>query len=207
MDRFKRKNNLSIVPSSSVIEKIESEEITARGRGRPCKMSPSENIYIHDVRPISDSVATCRSQPMKNDHVTTMEPPRGESSLSRERKTRQLVRCEWTINIGSRQTTWIEGNRRDGKKVVRDTSSVWQENAQFLSCNIHRRCYCHREAAVMTDDDARAFLFTLDILRTYTYIYIYTYILCFSIRVVWISTLRRFVSRFVSRCSTRNCLE
>lgn len=94
MDRFKRKNNLSIVPSSSVIEKIESEEIMTRGRGRPCKMSPSENIYIHDVRPISDSVATCRSQPMKNDHVTTMEPPRGESSLSRERKTRQLVRCE-----------------------------------------------------------------------------------------------------------------
>lgn len=138
-------------------------------------MSPSENIYIHDVRPISDSVATCRSQPMKNDHVTTMEPPRGESSLSRERKTRQLVRCEWTINIGSRQTTWIEGNRRDGKKVVRDTSSVWQENAQFLSCNIHRRCYCHREAAVMTDDDARAFLFTLDILRTYTYIYTHIY--------------------------------
>lgn len=101
-------------------------------------MSPSKNIYIYDVRPISDSVATCRSQPMKNDHVTTMEPPRGESSLSRERKTRQLVRCEWTINIGSRQTTSIEGNSRDGEKVVRDTSFVWQENAQFLSCNIHR---------------------------------------------------------------------
>lgn len=166
--------------------------------------------YIrNDVRPISDSVATCRSQPMKNDHVTTMVPPRGESSLSRERKTRQLVRCEWTINIGSRQTTSIEGNRRDGKKkLCAIRRSFDGKTLNFSHAIFIDRCYCHREAAVMTDDDARTFLFTLDILRI-AYIYIHTHVSIYfaSIRVVWISTLRRFVSRFVSRCSTRNCLD
>lgn len=157
--------------------------------------------YIrNDVRPISDSVATCRSQPMKNDHVTTMVPPRGESSLSRERKTRQLVRCEWTINIGSRQTTSIEGNRRDGKKkLCAIRRSFDGKTLNFSHAIFIDRCYCHREAAVMTDDDARTFLFTLDILRI-AYIYIYTHTYPYTSLLFELFEYPRYVDSFRGSC-------
>lgn len=57
------------------------------------------------------------------------------------------------------------------KKLCAIRRSFDRKTLNFSHAIFIDRCYCHREAAVMTDDDTRAFLFTLDILRTYIYMY------------------------------------
>ena len=52
----------------------------------------------------------------------------------------------------------------------------------------------------MTDDDARAFLFTLDILRTYTYIYIYIYIHIYFASLFELFEYLRYVDSFRGSC-------